>query len=69
MRPNCQMGLENVGEATRIIDEMMGLKMNREQQLALYSKAFAFFVENEDKSRAKRCWRALRRWATRGWRR
>lgn len=54
MRLNCQMGLENVGEATRIIDEMMGLKMNREQQLALYSKAFAFFVENEDKSRAEK---------------
>lgn len=33
---------------------MMGLKMNREQQLALYSKAFAFFVENEDKSRAEK---------------
>lgn len=53
MRLNCQLGLENAGEATRIIDEMMGLKMNREQQLALYGKAFAFFVENEDKERAK----------------
>lgn len=53
MRLNCQLGLENAGEATRIIDEMMGLKMNREQQLALYGKAFAFFVENEDKGRAK----------------
>lgn len=54
MRLNCQLGLENTGEATRIIDEMMGLKMNREQQLALYSKAFAFFVENEDKERAEK---------------
>lgn len=54
MRLNCQMGLENVGEATRIIDEMMGLKMSREQQLALYGKAFAFFVENEDKGRAQK---------------
>lgn len=53
MRLNCQLGLENAGEVTRIIDEMMGLKMNREQQLALYGKAFAFFVENEDKERAK----------------
>lgn len=53
MRLNCQLGLENTGEVTRIIDEMMGLKMNREQQLALYGKAFAFFVENEDKERAK----------------
>ena len=53
MRLNCQLGLENAGEVTRIIDEMMGLKMNRKQQLALYGKAFAFFVENEDKERAK----------------
>lgn len=53
MRLNCQLGLDNAGEATRIIDEMMGLKMNREQQLALYGKAFAFFVENDDKERAE----------------
>lgn len=54
MRLNCQLGLENAGEATRIIDEMLGLKMSREQQLALYGKAFAFFVENEDKDRAQK---------------
>lgn len=53
MRLNCQLGLDNAGEATRIIDEMMGLKMSREQQLALYGKAFAFFVENDDKERAE----------------
>lgn len=53
MRLNCQMGLENVGEATRIIDEMVDLKMSREQKQALYGKAFAFFVENGDKGRAK----------------
>lgn len=53
MRLNCQLGLDNAGEVTRIIDEMMGLKMNREQQLALYGKAFAFFVENDDKERAE----------------
>lgn len=52
MRLNAQLGLDNTADATRTVEEMLQLRMNKEQQMALFTKAFAFYVEKGDKKRA-----------------
>ncbi|MDY2778048.1 MAG: hypothetical protein SOU51_06675 [Collinsella sp.] len=52
MRLNASMALGRIEESTSTIDEMASLRMNKDQRLALYTKALAFFVENGDKARA-----------------
>lgn len=54
MRLNALMSLERTEDATETIDGLLGLKMNRDQKLALYGKALMFFVEVEDRTRAER---------------
>lgn len=53
LRLNATMALSDAGQTERTIEQMAKLKMNDEQRLALAVKAFSFYVDVEDKRKAK----------------
>lgn len=53
LRLNATMALSDAGQTERTIEQMVKLKMNDEQRLALAVKAFNFYVDVEDKRKAK----------------
>lgn len=53
LRLNATMALSDAGQTERTIEQMAKLKMNDEQRLALAVKAFNFYVDVEDKRKAK----------------
>ena len=60
MRLNAQMCLADADASRKIIDEMLGLRTSDEQRLVLLLRAFNFFIEQEDYSRAKELLEELR---------
>ena len=50
---NATMALSDAEQTERTIEQMAKLKMNDEQRLALAVKAFSFYVDVEDKRKAK----------------
>lgn len=53
LRLNATMALSDAEQTERTIEQMAELKMNDEQRLALAVKAFSFYVDVEDKRKAK----------------
>lgn len=53
LRLNATMALSDAEQTERTIEQMAKLKMNDEQRLALAVKAFSFYVDVEDKRKAK----------------
>lgn len=53
LRLNATMALSDAEQTERTIEQMAKLKMNDEQRLALAVKAFNFYVDVEDKRKAK----------------
>ncbi len=53
MRLTATIALGDTEQTSRTIEEMAALKMNDEQKLALAVKAFNFYVDIEDKRKAK----------------
>ena len=53
LRLNATMALSDAEQTERTIEQMAKLKMNDEQRLALAVKAFNFYVDAEDKRKAK----------------
>lgn len=53
LRLNATMALSDAEQTERTIEQMAKLKMNDEQRLALAMKAFSFYVDIEDKRKAK----------------
>ena len=53
LRLNATMALSDAEQTERTIEQMVKLKMNDEQRLALAVKAFSFYVDVEDKRKAK----------------
>lgn len=53
LRLNATMALSDAEQTERTIDQMAKLKMNDEQRLALAVKAFSFYVDAEDKRKAR----------------
>ena len=53
LRLNATMALSDAEQTERTIEQMAKLKMNDEQRLALAVKAFSFYVDVEDKHKAK----------------
>lgn len=53
LRLNATMALSDAEQTERTIEQMTKLKMNDEQRLALTVKAFSFYVDVEDKRKAK----------------
>lgn len=53
LRLNATMALSDAKQTERTIEQMAKLKMNDEQRLALAVKAFNFYVDVEDKRKAK----------------
>ena len=53
LRLNATMALSDAEQTERTIEQMARLKMNDEQRLALAVKAFSFYVDVEDKRKAK----------------
>lgn len=53
LRLNATMALSDAGQTERTIEQMAKLKMSDEQRLALAVKAFNFYVDVEDKRKAK----------------
>lgn len=53
LRLNATMALSDAEQTERTIEQMAKLKMNDEQRLALTVKAFNFYVDVEDKRKAK----------------
>lgn len=53
LRLNATMALSDAGQTERTIEQMAKLKMSDEQCLALAVKAFNFYVDVEDKRKAK----------------
>lgn len=53
LRLNATMALSDAEQTERTIEQMTKLKMNDEQRLALAVKAFSFYVDVEDKRKAK----------------
>lgn len=53
MRLNATMALSDAEQTERTIEQMAKLKMSDEQRLALAVKAFNFYVDVEDKRKAK----------------
>lgn len=53
LRLNATMALSDAEQAERTIEQMAKLKMSDEQRLALAVKAFNFYVDVEDKRKAK----------------
>lgn len=53
LRLNATMALSDAEQTERTIEQMAKLKMNDEQRLALAVKAFSFYVDVEDKSKAR----------------
>lgn len=53
LRLNATMALSDAEQTERTIEQMAKLKMNDEQRLALAVKAFSFYVDAEDKRKAK----------------
>lgn len=53
LRLNATMALSDAEQTERTIEQMAALKMNDEQKLALAVKAFNFYVDIEDKRKAK----------------
>ena len=53
LRLNATMALSDAEQTERTIEQMARLKMNDEQRLALAMKAFSFYVDIEDKRKAK----------------
>lgn len=53
LRLNATMALSDAEQTERTIEQMDKLKMNDEQRLALAVKAFSFYVDVEDKRKAK----------------
>lgn len=53
LRLNATMALSDAEQTERIIEQMAKLKMSDEQRLALAVKAFNFYVDVEDKRKAK----------------
>lgn len=54
LRLNATMALSDAEQTERTIEQMAKLKMNDEQRLALAVKAFSFYVDVEDKRKAKK---------------
>lgn len=54
MRLNAYLAMGDTKNTARVLDQMMPLRMNKQQQLALAVKAFSFYVEVEDKEKAER---------------
>ena len=53
LRLNATMALSDAEQTERTIEQMAKLKMNDEQRLALAVKAFSFYVDVEDKRKAR----------------
>ena len=53
LRLNATMALSDAEQTERTIEQMAKLKMNDEQRLALAVKAFNFYVDVEDKRKAR----------------
>lgn len=53
LRLNATMALSDAEQTERTIEQMAKLKMNDEQRLALAVKAFSFYVNVEDKRKAR----------------
>lgn len=53
LRLNATMALSDAEQTERTIEQMAKLKMNDEQRFALAVKAFSFYVDVEDKRKAK----------------
>lgn len=53
LRLNATIALSDAEQTERTIEQMAKLKMNDEQRLALAVKAFSFYVDVEDKRKAK----------------
>lgn len=53
LRLNATMALSDAEQTERTIEQMAKLKMNDEQRLALAVKALSFYVDDEDKRKAK----------------
>ena len=53
LRLNATMALSDAEQTERTIEQMAKLKMSDEQRLALAVKAFNFYVDGEDKRKAK----------------
>lgn len=53
LRLNATMAMSDAEQTERTIEQMAKLKMNDEQRLALAVKAFSFYVDVEDKRKAK----------------
>ena len=53
LRLNATMALSDAEQTERTIEQMAKLKMNDEQRLALAVKALSFYVDVEDKRKAK----------------
>lgn len=53
LRLNAMMALSDAEQTEQTIEQMAKLKMNDEQRLALAVKAFNFYVDVEDKRKAK----------------
>lgn len=53
LRLNATMALSDAEQTERTIEQMAKLKMSEEQRLALAVKAFNFYVDVEDKRKAK----------------
>ena len=53
LRLNATMALSDAEQTERTIEQMAKLKMHDEQRLALAVKAFSFYVDVEDKRKAK----------------
>ena len=54
MRLNACLAMGDDVATARVLDQMLPLRMNKQQQLALAIKAFSFYVEVEDKEKARR---------------
>lgn len=59
LRLNATMALSDAEQTERTIEQMAKLKMNDEQRLALAAKAFSFYVDVEDKRKAKEALRYI----------
>lgn len=61
LRLNATMALSDAEQTERTIDQMAKLKMNDEQRLALAVKAFSFYVDAEDKRKAREALKYIER--------
>lgn len=59
LRLNATMALSDAEQTERTIEQMAKLKMNDEQRLALAVKAFSFYVDVEDKRKAKEAFKYI----------